>query len=250
MRANSRIAFAIDLGTAFIYSALSEAPSHASVLAHGDGEHGYWSYVSFYEEQVLSGIPAKGMSSKNYQAVVYDFKRLIGHSSTEPAFLEAIKQLPYALEATVDEQLIVRLAPTFKKNSYTLHELLGVLFGVMKQSAEKALQGPVTTVVLTVPCNYNTQQLIAMCNVAKSIGLEVTRLVSESTASLLFWKITNPQLNGNVMLMKLGAGSLEIVIASIEAETATVLGAVNDGSVGADDYDLVLVNYCIERFNA
>jgi len=57
------------------------------VLPHGDGEHNYYSYIAFWEGQVMTGIPAKGMSSKHSESVIYNFKHLIGHTAKEPSFL-------------------------------------------------------------------------------------------------------------------------------------------------------------------
>lgn len=72
----------------------------------------------------------------------------------------------------------MEIAPTFKKNRYPLEELLAVLFELMKQSAEKVLQGPIIKTVLTVPCNYNSRQRQAISHVAENVGLETVRLLS------------------------------------------------------------------------
>lgn len=46
----------------------------------------------------------------------------------------------------------------------------------------------------------------------------------------------------------MGAGSLEVVVATAEAETLSVLGYAYDECAGGDNFDLLLVQQCIEHF--
>ncbi|KAL5972175.1 Heat shock cognate 70 kDa protein [Taenia solium] len=136
-----------------------------------------------------------------------------------------------------------------KTIQFTAEEISSVVLLEMKKTAEAHLGEKVTSAVITVPANFNSNQRQATINAGKIAGLNVMRITSKPMATALSHG-PNMRIDShhNVFIFDLGSGIFDASIMSKGKRKFEVKAVDDDAHLGGGDFDSRLVNYCVEKF--
>lgn len=101
--------------------------------------------------------------------------------------------------------------------------------------------------VISVPTYFNDSQRAATQDAGKIAGLNVSRIINETTAAAMAYGMTNDtSVAKNILVYDLGGGSFDVSIVNICGQNYVVKASAGDSHLGGDDFD----NRMVERFVA
>lgn len=122
----------------------------------------------------------------------------------------------------------------------------------LKRNAERHLRVPVNDAVLTIPTWFNTAQREALKRAFISSGVLVHRVVHEPSAILLAYAYghpTPPATEHNVVVVDLGAGSLQVAVGCLEEGFVDMKAVAGDPETGGDFFELRLLDLLVGEFH-
>eukprot|EP00463_Aulacantha_scolymantha_P001592 TRINITY_DN220_c0_g1_i1.p1 TRINITY_DN220_c0_g1~~TRINITY_DN220_c0_g1_i1.p1 ORF type:complete len:317 (+),score=68.26 TRINITY_DN220_c0_g1_i1:152-1102(+) len=116
--------------------------------------------------------------------------------------------------------------------------------GKLKRIAENKLGMPVKDCVIGVPSFWNDQQRRAMLSAASISGLNVMRLMNETTAVALNYGLLR-QINKSfkVLFVDFGYSSLNVSLVAFQQGKLQVLATAADPNLGGRDFDKKLMDH-------
>ncbi|KAJ5227982.1 hypothetical protein N7489_008690 [Penicillium chrysogenum] len=151
------------------------------------------SVVGFTPRSRALGEAAKGGEISNLKNTVGSLKRLIGRSFNDPDV--AIEQEYNTCNLVdVDGQAGVEVSYLGKKEKFTATQLVASYLSKIKDITAKELRAPVSDVTISVPAWFTDVQRRAMIDAGDIAGLNVLRLINDTTATALGWGITKLDL--------------------------------------------------------
>ncbi len=233
----------IDLGTTNSCLAVMEG-GKATVIPNAEGGRTTPSIVAKKDSQVLVGMPAKRQSLTNPKNTIFSAKRFIGRRSGEVA--NEMKKVPFEFGKGKSDSVEIM----FDGKSSKPAEISAKVLGKLKADAEAFLGAPVTRAVITVPAYFNDDQRKATRDAGKIAGLEVERIINEPTAAALAYGIDKKGKEEKIVVYDLGGGTFDVSVLEIHDGTFEVLATNGDTHLGGDDFDNVIIDYLVDKFDA
>ena len=243
-------AIGIDLGTT--YSCVGVFKNgKTEIIANSQGNRTTPSYVAFNESDRLIGESAKNQASSNPTNTIFDAKRLIGRKYSDESVQRDKKLLSYQILAdhTDKPQICARYKGEMRK--YYPEEISSMVLTSMKETAEAYLGETVTDAVITVPAYFNDSQRQATKDAGKIAGLNVLRIINEPTAAAIAYGLEGKSKGSgeqNVLIFDLGGGTFDVSLLTIDEGIFEVKATAGDTHLGGEDFDNILVEYCLEDF--
>ncbi|MBI9018445.1 MAG: Hsp70 family protein [Phycisphaerae bacterium] len=229
----------IDLGTTNSVVAVMEG-ANPKVLENCHGLRMTPSIVAFTDKnERLVGNDAKNQQVMNPHDTIYSIKRFMGRYPIEVSSEE--KNMPYRI---VDLSGAVKV--DIKDNEYTPPEISAMILLDLKKTAEDYLGKKVVRAFITIPSYFNYAQRQATIDAGKIAGLEVERIVNESTAAALAYGYGKKK-NEYIAVIHFGGGTFDISILEIMPKNFAVLSTRGDTRLGGDDIDELIINHLIEK---
>ena len=211
----------IDLGTTNSCVAVMEG-GEPTVITNAEGSRTTPSVVAFKKDgERLVGDNAKRQAVTNADGTVSSIKRHMG--SDYKVTIEGKEYTPQAISAMVLQKL--------------------------KADAESYLGEKVTEAVITVPAYFNDAQRQATKDAGKIAGLDVKRIINETTAAALAYGLDN-EGEQKIMVYDLGGGTFDVSIIDIGDGVIEVLATSGDNKLGGDDFDKKIMDYMVEDFKS
>ncbi len=205
------------------------------------------SVLHFAKNEIIVGDAAKEKLISEPENTIYSVKRLMGKSYKDVNAFE--KYFSYKVIDTKDDDTLVkvRVGDSF----YTPIELSSFILKELKQRVEENLQQKVSKAVITVPAYFNDAQRQATRDAGKLAGLDVLRIVNEPTAAALAYGIGRKEGDEaqTIAVYDLGGGTFDVSILQIENGIFEVLSTNGDTFLGGDDFDRVIIDTWIKRYN-
>ncbi|WP_287960053.1 Hsp70 family protein [Acidiplasma sp.] len=177
------------------------------------------SYITFAGKNIYTGMPAKKMEKIYPDGTIKNFKRKIG---TDYLFKTG-------------------------NEFHTPQELTAILLTKIKMDAEIYLKDKIRDAVITVPAYFNDNQRNATKVAADLAGIKVKRLINEPTAAAIAYGfnqfLDERELNENVIVYDMGAGTLDVTILNIRKRTFSVLSTSGDTMLGGIEMTNALYNH-------
>ena len=124
-----------------------------------------------------------------------------------------------------------------------------MILAKMKEIAETYLGKTVNKAVITVPSYFNEFQRRATRDAAKISGFDDIRLINESSAAAIAYGFDKKgRGEQNVLIFDLGGGTFDVSLLNIEDGIFEVKATNGDTHLGGEDFDNVLVDFCIAAF--
>ncbi|WP_141621596.1 TIGR02266 family protein [Myxococcus sp. AB036A] len=233
----------IDLGTTNSCVALL-SNGRPLVLRSREGYNTIPSVISLNaQNKLLVSHRAKNQLVLRPQHTIYGAKRLVGRPYDSAVVNQVRERFHYDIVPDPAGRAAVRLADT----ALSLEEVQALILRECKEMAEAHLNQKVERAVVTVPAYYSEPQREAVRKSGILAGLKVERILNEPTSAALAYGL-NRELNKKVLVYDLGGGTFDATILKIEKNVFEVLGTGGDVFLGGIDFDNLIVDYLLARF--
>ncbi|CAF1689100.1 unnamed protein product, partial [Adineta ricciae] len=176
-------AFGIDLGT--VYSCVGIYQNGTvEIIPNENGNRITPSYVAFTHDRRLVGEEAKSQLSTDLENTVFHTKRLIGRNFDEFHVKSYMKKWPFKV-VQHDSRLKIEVKFQNQIVLFTPEEISSMILVKMKEMAENHLGRQISDAVITVPASFNNCQRQATKDAGSLAGLNVLRIINESTAAAI-----------------------------------------------------------------
>lgn len=139
-------------------------------------------------------LSAKTQMTSNIKSTVIGFKPLIGREFDDPMIQNDVRDMLNEVVKNDDNSIGFKVDYEDKKLILTPENITSSLFVYLKQVAEAKLGFLVNDCVISVPLYYCEYQRRAMIFAAKAAGLNVLRLINDTTATALAYGIYKQDL--------------------------------------------------------
>lgn len=250
----------IDLGTTFSCVACFDEKTNKIEVIESPSGRTMPSWVSFTPEGKLVGMAAKAQVASNSTNTVYDVKRIIGRSFTDPVTAEEAKQFPFSvIEGNAHGEPKIVVDWRGEKKELRPEEISAMVLAELKLAAERHLGKPVKSAVITVPAHFNNQQRQATKDAGRIAGLDVKRIINEPTAAALSYGLHakneaaakgETEGKSNVVIFDLGGGTFDVSVLAMDSGVFEVKATGGDTHLGGEDFDNSVMSWCIEQVKA
>ncbi|XP_013782730.1 heat shock 70 kDa protein 4-like [Limulus polyphemus] len=210
------------------------------------------SYVAFGEKNRDLGVSAKNKQVTNLKNTVFGFKRLVGRKLGDPAVQREVTYLPYELCELDNNNVGVKVWYLQEETSFSVSQVTAMLFTKLKEIAEASLKIKVNDCVIGVPVYFTDVERRAMLDAAQIAGLNVLRLMNETTAVALNYGFYKTDLEDdkpkNVVFVDVGHSAIQVSACAFTKGKLKMLAATWDTNVGGRDFDNILVRQFAEEF--
>jgi len=250
----------IDLGTTFSCVACYDPATKKVEVIESPSGRTMPSWVSFTPEGKLVGMAAKSQVASNPRNTVYDVKRIIGRSFSDPVTAEEAKGFPFSVvegSAHGEPQIVVDWRG--EKKELRPEEISAMVLSELKLAAERHLGVPVKGAVITVPAHFNNQQRQATKDAGRIAGLDVKRIINEPTAAALSYGLHSKNENDangteagktNVVIFDLGGGTFDVSVLAMDSGVFEVKATGGDTHLGGEDFDNSIMDWCMAQIKA
>jgi molecular chaperone DnaK len=193
--------------------------------------------------KLLVGPIAKRQAITNPTDTVYASKRLIGRKFSSEQAQQAIKSLPYRVQAGEHDDIRIALGD----KPYSLPELSAMVLKELKADAEAFFGRTVKKAVITVPAYFNDGQRQATKDAGRIAGLEVLRIINEPTAAALAYGF-GKSIAGKIAVFDLGGGTFDVSVLEVGNGVFDVIGTGGDTYLGGEDFDTRVIEWLAADF--
>ena len=242
-------AIGIDLGTTYSCVGVWQN-GNVEIIANDQGNRTTPSYVAFTENERLIGDAAKSQCSSNSENTVFDAKRLIGKDYNDPTVQSDKKHFPFKVVDKGGNKPGIVVNWKGEEKTFSPEEISAVILTKMKNIASEYLGEEVTDAVITVPAYFNDSQRQATKDAGKIAGLNVLRIINEPTAAAMAYGIDKKDdtEERNILVFDCGGGTFDVSLLTLEGGVFEVKATGGDTHLGGEDFDTLLVEYCMMEF--
>ena len=205
------------------------------------------SIVSFTDTNCFVSEAAKIRSIQNHQNTIRNIKRIIGIEFDK---INEKDKSQYNLSRNdKDNSCLINVTYKNKKKNFTPVQISSFILSYIKTQIDTFTNKNIVDVVITVPANFNQNQIKATRDAAKLANLNVIRIIKEPTAAAIAYYY-NQNINNEqkIVVFDLGGGTLDISILSLNKGYLEVIYTNGDNHLGGEDFDERLVEFCAQIF--
>merc|ERR1719508_262667 len=183
----------------------------------------------------------------------FGFKRLIGRKFEDPHVQLELSRAPYEVSRTPENGIVYPINYAGKNKQLTPEQLTAALFTKLKETGETALGAKVNDVVISVPAYFTDAERRALLDSAKMAGLNVLRLMNDTTATALAYGIYKQDLPEtdkparNVVFVDVGHTGTQVAACSFNKGKLTMLSSSTCQS-GGRGFDETICKYFFKDF--
>jgi molecular chaperone HscA len=229
-----KLAVGIDLGTT--HSLVATVRSSATeVIADEEDRALLPSIVRYFTGgRVEVGYGARAAQADDPANTIVSVKRFMGRGVADVAKYGA---LPYRFSEAPGMVNIETVA-----GPRSPVQVSAEILKVLRDRAERALDGELFGAVVTVPAYFDDAQRQATKDAARLAGLNVLRLLNEPTAAAIAYGLDHGS-EGTFAIFDLGGGTFDISILRLTRGVFEVLATNGDSALGGDDFDQAIASH-------
>lgn len=238
----------IDLGTTYSCVGVFKG-GRVEIIANDQGNRITPSYVAFTSEgERLIGDSAKNQLTTNPTNTVFDAKRLIGRTWSDPAVQSDKKFFPFSVIESKSKPAI-KINTGSGDKTFTPEEISAMVLGKMKKIAEDYLGTPVTHAVVTVPAYFSDAQRQATKDAGVISGMTVMRIINEPTAAAIAYGMDkDKEGEKNILVFDLGGGTFDVSLLTIDSGVFEVVATNGDTHLGGEDFDQRVMDHFMKLY--
>uniref|UniRef100_A0AAU0MTJ4 Heat shock protein family A member 4 n=1 Tax=Urechis unicinctus TaxID=6432 RepID=A0AAU0MTJ4_UREUN len=211
-------------------------------------------YVSYSDKQRSMGASSKNAIMSNLKNSVWGWKPLVGRTFTDPIVKTEKDFLPYEVVEGPCGTTGIKVMYLGESQVFTPEQVTATILTKLKDTAEIGLKIKVVDCVISVPVYFSDTQRRAMLGAAQMAGLNVLRLMNDTTATALAYGIYKQDLPApeekprNVVFVDMGHADLQIAACAFNKGKLKVMASTSDSQLGGRDFDRILSNHFAEDF--
>ncbi|XP_075164308.1 heat shock protein 70Cb isoform X2 [Haematobia irritans] len=240
----------IDFGSESCYIAAAKAGG-IETLANDYSLRATPSCVAFDGKKRIIGVAAKNQQVTNMKNTVSGFKHLLGRKYNDPHVQRELNSIPTKVKSLPDGSIGYQVNYLDQEQSFTPEQLTAMLFTKLKETSTNALGAQVNDCVITCPVYFTNAERKALLDAAHIAGLNVLRLMNETTATALsygFYKQDLPEDKPrNVIFVDCGHASLQVSACAFTKGKLKMLASAWD-QIGGRDVDNALAEHFAKEF--
>ncbi|KAL1122529.1 hypothetical protein AAG570_002860 [Ranatra chinensis] len=243
----------IDFGNESCYVAVARAGG-IETIANDYSLRATPSCVAFSGRNRILGVAAKSQTVTNMKNTIHGFKRLLGRKLNDPHVQKEAKLLPYQLCQKPDGSLGIKVNYLDEEHVFTPEQITAMLLTKLKEISEQALKTKVNDCVISVPSYFTNAERKALLDAAQIAGLNVLKLMNETTATALAYGIYKQDLPNaeekprNVVFVDCGHSSLQVSACAFHKGKLKMLASASDPNLGGRDIDAILAEHFSNDF--
>ena len=234
-------AIGIDLGTTNSCVGIFQH-GKVEIIANDQGNKTTPSYVAFSDTERLIGDVAKSQVSMNPSNTVFDVKRLIGRRFDDSIVQLDMRFWPFSVIGKGGRPEI-KVKYKGGTTTFCAEEISSMILQKMKETAEAYLGKTITDAVVTVPACFNNAQRQATKDAGAIAGLNVMRIINESTAAAIAYGLDKAKGDQHVLIFDLGGGTFNVSILAINDGIFEVKSTAGNTHIGGEDFDKRMVKH-------
>ncbi|XP_022095235.1 78 kDa glucose-regulated protein-like [Acanthaster planci] len=235
--------------------------THSSVAVHQNGtvlvlrdELGNKmvpSCVAFTEGgDVLVGESARRYQIDQPESTMYQAKRLIGRTWDDPEVKKFMERFPIKV---VEKEKLPYFEVKVGENKRIIspQEVTSMIISKLRSMAEDFLGTDITEAVIGVPSYFNDQQRQATKEAGTAAGIDVKRLIPESTSAAVAYGLDRMETHRDevyVLVYDLGTTTLDVSLSVIETGVFEIMAAAHDHDLGGRDINQPVMDYLLDQF--
>lgn len=242
----------IDFGNESCFVAVAKAGG-IETIANDYSLRATPSCVAFAGKNRILGVAAKNQQVTNMKNTICGFKRLLGRKFNDPHIQNELKMSAADVEQLPDGGIGFRVQYLGEEHVFSPEQLTAMLFTKLKDTSAAALQTQINDCVITVPFYYTNAERKALLDAAQIAGLNVLRLMNETSATALsygFYRTDLPAENEksrNVIFVDCGHSSIQVSACAFNKSKLKMLAAASD-QLGGRDFDHYLAEHISNEF--
>lgn len=240
-------AIGIDLGTTYSCVGVWQN-DRVEIIANDQGNRTTPSYVAFTDTERLIGDAAKNQVAMNAANTVFDAKRLIGRTFSDPIVQADMKHWPFTVQNGPGNKPLIEVTFKGEKKIFQPEEISSMVLVKMREVSEAYIGKQVKNAVITVPAYFNDSQRQATKDAGAIAGLNVLRIINEPTAAAIAYGLEKKGQECNVLIFDLGGGTFDVSLLTIEDGIFEVKATAGDTHLGGEDFDNRLVDHFVAEF--
>jgi len=211
------------------------------------------SYVAFGEKSRTMGVSAKSGQMTQVKRTFFGFKRLLGRKFDDPHVAAETSRMPFEVSRSPEGGVIMKLNYLGKDIALSAEQLTASLFTKIKETGEVALQTKVNDVVISVPSYFTDAERRALLDAAKIAGLNVLKLMNDTTATALAYGIYKQDLPEsdkparNVVFVDVGHTGTQVSACSFHKGKLNMIACASNAS-GGRNFDEAICRFFINDF--
>ena len=198
------------------------------------------------------GNIAKQRMKTNPEGVIYDCRRLLGIKYNNPIVERMKKNVSFEIVDDGNNKPQVSVKQQGKEIRKYPDEISAMILQELHKVVSHRASCDIGKVVMTVPAYFNEYQRQTTKIAGRIAGLDVVALISEPVAAAYAYADQNEISVDNkdkiILIYDLGGGTFDVTIISETGMKFKVLGFDGDSFLGGNDFDAVLMNSMIKKF--
>lgn len=239
----------IDLGTTYSCVGVWQN-DRVEIIASETGNRTVPSMVTFSDSERLIGDSSKNAASAFPKSTIYDAKRMIGRTFSDPVLQADLKHFSFEVINDGKDRPQICVDTKDGQKKFYPEEVSAMVLQKMKGIAESYLGKTVTDAVVTVPAYFNDAQRQATKDAGRIAGLNILRIINEPTAAAIAYGLDKKAGEGerNVLIYDIGGGTFDVSLLTIEDGIFEVKATAGNGHCGGEDFDNLIVNWASDEF--
>jgi molecular chaperone DnaK (HSP70) len=212
-------------------------------------------YVSFQDRVRLQGHSAKQLEVTHSQNTFAGFKRLLGRRFHDPLVQHELQLQPLRISASPqDDKILFNADYMGELKHFTAEQITGMFLTKLKQIAESHMPTKMYDCVVSVPSFMTDTERRALLDAAQIAGLNVLKLMNETTAVALNYGLYNtnlPEVNEKsslVAFVDMGYTQTQASVVAFNKGKLKVLATAYDNNLGGRDFDRLLMDHFQQEF--
>ncbi|CAE6951917.1 unnamed protein product [Symbiodinium natans] len=243
------MAIGIDFGTSRSCVAAWTGGEEITILPNEYGKRTTPSFVGYAQKEWFLGNAARIMSIRNYESTVFHSRQLLGRCWDDPVVQRAVKMWPFKVAKGERDQPTFEVSAQGESMAFLPEHVSAFLLAKLHLAGLRSA-GEASFVVMTVPAAFNHLQHRAIEDVASIAGVQVRQfLPAPSAAALAYALHENLPEEQHVLVIDLGAGSIDVALVHISKGFLDILGSAGNDHFGGNELDNCLVGCCLDEFH-
>ena len=219
--------------------------NRCEIIANDQGFRLTPSCVAFTPDEELVGNSALNQVSQNPLNTILNAKRFIGKQYDTKEVQQDKERVSYPIVKGEENCPLVQL--TCRKKQVSFEEISAMILTHMKKIAENYTGQEVTGAVVTVPAYFNDEQRQATRKAGSIANLTILRIINEPTAAAIAYGLDKKDCEKNILVYDIGGGTLDVSLVTMSEGIFEVKATSGKSHLGGEDFDQLLVNYCLQQ---